>query len=113
MDDIPDCPTCGEHFDNMFEATDHLIESEDERFEPKLKLPKGYSLLIGSLLRELYEEADKPDVIRRITELTYATLWAADHDIDDMSSLIEEAIVRQHMSSFDSQLEHLLDGEEE
>lgn len=111
MNDIPDCPECGERFANMFEATDHLIESVGERFEPTLKLPRGYSLLIGSMLRELYMEANNPDVIKRITELTYATLWAAEHDSDEMARLVEEAIVRKNMSNFDSQLEHLLDGE--
>ena len=29
------CPECGEEFDNVFEATDHLLE-EDEEFDPAL-----------------------------------------------------------------------------
>jgi hypothetical protein len=45
--------------------------------------------------------------------MTYATLFAAEHDTHEMKRLVEEAIVHEHMSAFDSQLEHLLDGEEE
>ena len=57
MKPIKPCPECGEQFDNVFEATDHLLE-EDEDFDPALILPNGYRLMIGSLLRCIYRYAD-------------------------------------------------------
>lgn len=112
MDNIPDCEICGTHFENIFDATDHLIEDGGARpFNPRLKLPNGYSLMIGSLLRELYHAASDSDRVKSIAEMTYATLYAAENDTSEMKRLVEEAIVRSHMSNFDSQLEHLLDGE--
>jgi len=77
-----------------------------------MRLPNGYSLMLGSLLRELYHAADRPDIVKRVTEMTYATLYAAENDTNEMKRLVEESIIRSHMSNFDSQLEELLDGEE-
>ena len=60
---IPPCPECGEHFENAFDATDHLLE-DDEEFDPALVLPNGYRLMIGSLLRCIYRYADSPENIK-------------------------------------------------
>ena len=38
--EIPSCPECGERFENVFEATDHLLE-DDEEFDPALILQIG------------------------------------------------------------------------
>ena len=112
MDKIPCCELCGEHFDNIFEATDHLVEDGGEQpFDPRMRLPNGYSLMIGSLLRQIFHCADEATEVKRIVEMTYATLFAAEHDTHEMKRLVEEAIVHEHMSAFDSQLEHLLDGD--
>lgn len=109
MIEIPKCKVCGTEFDNIFEAINHLMEDDEEIFEPTYVLPSGYALMLGSLLEELYYNADKPDVIRDITEITYATLYAAQTDVMKMKDLVHEAIINQHMSSIDEELEELLE----
>jgi len=111
MNDIPHCDLCGQHFDNIFEATDHLLEAEDGPFDPRMRLPNGYSLMLGSLLRQIFHSAYDADLVKNITEMTYATLFAAENDTHEMKRLIEESIVQQHMSVFDSELKYLLDGD--
>lgn len=109
MIEIPQCNVCGTEFDNIFDAINHLMEDDEEIFEPTYVLPSGYALMLGSLLEELYYNADKPDVIRDITEITYATLYAAQTDVMKMKDLVHEAIINQHMSSIDEELEELLE----
>ena len=112
MIEIPQCKICGTNFDNIFDAVNHLMDDEDEVFDPVLKLPNGYSLLLGSLLEELYRHADEPDVIKDITEMTYATLYAAQTDVTQMKELVEEAIIKQHMVDIDDELKELLEEDE-
>jgi len=107
--EIPQCSVCGTQFDNIFDAVNHLMEDEEDVFDPVLKLPNGYSLLLGSLLEELYRHADEPDVIKDVTEMTYATLYAAQTDITKMKDLVQEVIVKQHMVSIDEELKELLE----
>jgi hypothetical protein len=107
--EIPQCKVCGTEFDNIFDAINHLMEDDEEIFEPTYVLPSGYALMLGSLLEELYYNADKPDVIKNITEITYATLYAAQTDVIKMKDLVHEAIINQHMSSIDEELEELLE----
>ena len=110
MIEIPPCGICGQHFDNIFEATDHLIEDNgEEEFNPKIVLPNGYTLLVGSMLRQLFENADNPEKIQTITQLTYGTLYAAESDIGLMKKLVEDAIIHEHMSLIDEELEELLE----
>ena len=85
------------------------MDDEDDVFDPVIKLPNGYALLIGSLLEELYHHADDPAMIKDITEMTYATLYAAQTDVIQMKELVEEAIVKQHMVSIDEELKELLE----
>jgi hypothetical protein len=109
---IPKCKICGQQFDNIFEATDHLLDDiGSEPFDPKLILPSGYQLMIGSLLRCLYDYADKPENIREITQSTYATLYAAETNPGKMKRFIEDMIIHEHMSSFDQDLVSLLEEE--
>lgn len=109
---IPKCKICGQQFDNIFEATDHLLDDiGSEPFDPKLILPSGYQLMIGSLLRCLYDYADKPENIREITQSTYATLYAAETNPGKMKRFIEDMIIHEHMSSFDQDLVNLLEEE--
>jgi len=110
--EIPQCKICGTEFDNIFDAVNHLMDDEDEVFDPVLKLPNGYSLLLGSLLEELYKSADEPDIIRDVTEMTYATLYAAQNDVVQMKELVEEAIIKQHMVDIDDELKELLEEDE-
>ena len=113
MIEIPQCKICGTEFDNIFDAINHLMDDEGDIFDPVLKLPNGYSLLLGSLLEELYRNADDPGMIKDITEMTYATLYAAQTDVDQMKELVEEAIIKQHMVDIDEELKELLDEEDE
>ena len=110
MIDIPPCGICGQRFDNIFEATDHLIEDNGEQeFNPEIILPNGYRLLVGSMLRQLFDNADNPEKVRTITQLTYGTLYAAESDIGLMKKLVEDAIIHEHMSLIDEELEELLE----
>lgn len=102
------CDKCGEHFDNIFEMIDHNLEDEDE-FNPALILPNGVRLLVGSLLRFLFENADEPKQIRQITQSTYVTLYAAETGSDVLDDLIEEVVVGSEMLRFDSSLKKLLE----
>lgn len=109
MIEIPQCKVCGTEFDNIFDAVNHLTEDDEEVFEPIFQLPSGYALMLGSLLEELYHHADEPEVIRSITEITYATLYAAQSDVVKMKDLVQEAIINQHMSAVDEELKELLE----
>jgi len=107
--DIPPCKICGEQFDNVFDATDHLIEDENgEYFDPKLILPGGYQLLIGSLLRCIYEASTSPRSVRDITQSVYATLYAAESTPKKMKEYIEDVVVSQEMRNIDKELVHFL-----
>lgn len=110
MIEIPPCGICGQHFDNIFDATDHLVEDNGEKeFNPELVLPNGYKLMLGSMLRQLFDSADKPDEVRTITQLTYGTLYAAENNIGMMKKLVEDAIIHEHMSDIDDELKELLE----
>ena len=87
------------------------MEDDDDTFDPLVKLPNGYSLLLGSLLEELYRNADDPAYIKDVTEMTYATLYAAQTDVTQMKELVEEAIIKQHMVDIDEELKELLEGD--
>ena len=108
MNKIPPCSVCGEHFENIFEATDHLMEDDDIEFDPKLILPNGYTLMVGSLLRCLFANAHSPKEIKSITQSTYATLYAAETNPGEMKSIIEDMIIRDTMKSIDKDLVKLL-----
>jgi hypothetical protein len=108
MNEIPNCPECGANFDNIFEATDHLLEDDEPEFDPALTLPNGYTLMVGSLLRCIYKYAFDPEQIERITQDTYATLYAAEYDPGQMKGYIEDLIVREQMSEIDDELSELL-----
>jgi hypothetical protein len=104
----PPCPECGEHFENVFDATDHLLE-DDEEFDPALVLPNGYRLMIGSLLRCMYRYADKPDNIKGIAESTYMTLFTAETQPNVVAGMIEDMIVDTQMTDLDDELKNLLE----
>lgn len=105
---IPPCPDCGATFENVFEATDHLLEDDDE-FDPALILPNGARLMIGSLLRCLYKYADKPDQIKTITQSTYMTLFTAETQPEAIKDIIEEMIIESQMMEIDNELKQLLE----
>ena len=102
------CDGCGEHFDNAFEYVDHFVEEDDEEFNPYIALPNGVKLMIGSLLRFIYEMAYKPDEIRQIVQSTYVTLFAAETEFPGLEEMIEDVVVQNEMLRFDDSLRHLL-----
>jgi hypothetical protein len=108
---IPPCKECGQHFDDIFEATDHLLEYGEQEFDPKLILPGGYTLMVGSLLRCIYSYLDEPEMISSIVQSTYATLYAAEGNPGMVKTIIEDMVVREQMSDFDKALAELLENE--
>lgn len=107
---IPPCPDCGKHFDNVFEATDHLLEDWEDEFDPALILPSGYKLMIGSLLRCIYRYAYEPEQIEEIVQSTYMTLYAAEKNPDTIGAVVEDMIVDSSMQGLEDELEQLLKG---
>lgn len=105
---IPPCPECGEHFENVFDATDHLLEDGDE-FDPALILPNGYRLMIGSLLRCMYKYADSSEQIKDITQSTYMTLFAAEIRPEVIGRMVEDMVVASQMMDIDDDLKKLLE----
>jgi hypothetical protein len=111
MKPIKPCPECGEQFENVFEATDHLLE-EDEEFDPALILPNGYRLMIGSLLRCFYRYADEPEKIKSVAQDTYMTLFTVEMEPSTVVEVIEDMIVGSSMAEIDDELKQLLEGGE-
>jgi hypothetical protein len=105
---IRPCDICGERFDNVFEMIDHLQEEEEPPFDPTLLLPNGYRLLVGTLLRLIYEQSNKPSQVRKITEGAYMNLYLAETDQQAMRENIEDVLVEQFVSELDDELRELL-----
>jgi len=106
---IPPCKICGQHFDNIFEAVDHLIEDENEpEFDPRLILPGGYQLMIGSLLRNIYQHAGNNKKVKDIIEHTYATLYAAETNPRKMKRFIEDFIIDTEMDVLEHEIKDFL-----
>ena len=102
------CNECGEKFDDSFQLVDHLLE-DDEEFDPYLLLPNGFRLMLGSMLRFMYEHAEKPDQIKLITQSTYVTLFASENGYDLVDKLVEDMIVKSELEDFDESLAKLLE----
>ena len=104
---INHCHECGEDFDDSFQLIDHTLE-DDEEFDPYFILPNGYKLMLGSLLRFLFNHAEDPKQIRHITQSTYVTLFASENGYDLVDELIEDMVVKSALQSFDEELNILL-----
>lgn len=111
FDNLPPCKICGQHFDNIFEIVDHMTDDENEPpFDPRLILPGGYQLMIGSLLRTIFYSAGKNKKVKEIVQHTYATLYAAENSPKSMKKFIEDLIVSEEMRLFEYEVEHFLDN---
>ena len=106
---IKPCEVCGTHFNNVFEMVDHLQEEGEPPFDPSLLLPNGYKLLVGTLLRLIHEQSNKPSQLRRITENAFTNLYLAETNQQEMRSNIEDAMVNQFVSELDRELASLLE----
>ena len=113
--ETPKCPECGEVFDNVFDATDHLLEDDDEPFDPSLILPNGYRLMIGSLLRCIYErlKAGQVEEADSIVQSAYMTLFTAEMNPDIVGEIVEDIAVKSEMIDFDKRLRTFLDDNKE
>jgi hypothetical protein len=101
------CNECNETFDDSFQLIDHTLY-EDEEFDPYYLLPNGFKLLLGSLLRFMYDNANEPEQIKLITQSTYVTLFASENGYDLVDELVEDMIVKSALQHFDEDLEALL-----
>ena len=109
---IKPCDICGERFDNVFEMIDHLQEEGEPPFDPVLLLPNRYRLLVGTLLRLIYEQSNKPSQVRKITEGAYMNLYLAETDQQAMRENIEDVLVEQFVSELDNELRELLKNDD-
>lgn len=108
------CHDCDIQFDNSFELVDHTLEDEEE-FDPYYPLPNGTKLLLGSLLRFMYNNSGRPEQIELISQSTYITLFAAEMGFDMIDELVEDMVVKSAMQDLDKDIEKLLtkDADEE
>lgn len=102
------CNDCNQEFANSFELIDHT-QPEDDEFDPYYILPNGYKLLLGSLLRFMFNHADEPNQIRLITQSTYVTLFASENGYDLVDELVEDMVVKSALVDFDQNLARLLE----
>ena len=105
------CKECHMKFDSSFELVDHLI-GEDEEFDPYLLLPTGHKLMVGSLLRFMYDNSHNPEQIELMSQSTYITLFAAENGANFINELVEDMLVKSAFKDFDSSLKRLLNEEE-
>lgn len=102
------CHDCHEQFEDSFKLVDHYYE-DDEEFNPYYILPNGYKLLLGSLLRFMYNNADVPEQIKLITQSTYITLFASENGYSLVDELVEDMVVKSALVDFDENLARLLE----
>ena len=104
------CHDCHITFEDSFKLVDHYLE-DDEDFDPYYILPNGFKLLLGSLLRFMFNHAEEPDQIRLITQSTYVTLFASENGYELVDELVEDMVVKSALQDFDQSLAKLLEEE--
>jgi len=112
-DDFTRCGWCGDTFDNVFEYVEHFTEGED--FDPSLILPDGYSLKIGSLLRDIYFATVKKDYkhVKELVQATYHILFVAEMGEPELEDFLQDKEVRLAMLNFDREIRKMLDEAQE
>ena len=103
---IPICPECGAKFTNIFDSIDHLLE-EDETFDPVYILPGGMKLMLGSLLRIIYDNRRKPALVSQLVQDCYATLVMSEFMPDHLPDLMNDIVVEEAMEKLDDELKKL------
>lgn len=106
---IKPCEICGQRFDNIFEMVEHQIDSGEPEFDPALLLPNGYKLLVGTLLRLIYDRSNKPSQVREVVSSAYMNLYLAETDQQAMRENVENIIVQRFVSDLDRELRELLE----
>lgn len=110
-ENIPPCDLCGQYFSDAFEYVDHMLEDDDE-FNPYLLLPNGYRLMIGAMLRTLFENAEDPAIVRDVCESTYATLFTAETKPHLLDEAITDLIVESSIADLDEDIKRILEDRE-
>lgn len=110
-EDLPPCPECGQMFESAFEAVEHMLE-DDEDFNPYLILPNGYKLMIGSLLKTIYDNSDDQELIKEVVESTYMTLYTAETHPEMLEEVITDLVVDSAMEELDDSLRRILENGE-
>ena len=105
------CPDCGQKFDNVFEQADHLVEDEEDLFDPMFEIQQGYSLRLGSLLRNFYNQAGNPAETRRLAEETFEVLYMSTIDPIKFTKYAKEAFISAVMRGVDYEYQKLIEGE--
>lgn len=98
-------------FESAFDAVEHMLE-DDEDFNPYLILPNGYKLMIGSLLRTLYDNSDDQQTIKDVVESTYMTLYTAETNPEMLQEVITDLVVDSAMEELDDSLRRILENGE-
>ncbi len=83
------CPICGEIFNNVFDATDHLLVEDEEEFDPCIILPSGWKIRVGTILREIHAVAEDSEHVRDLCEQVYGILYLAENEPDEIDSLFQ------------------------
>lgn len=85
------CDYCGEIFPTIFDEADHLLNKDEESFDPYYPLSDGSAIRLGNLLRTFYDNATDADAVRELSEEIYSVLLIAefkpdtlDHELDMM-----------------------------
>ena len=105
------CPECGEILDDAFDVVEHMVE-DGEEFNPSMIMPAGFRLLLGSLLRGLYDNKDGAEYISQITQSAYITLFTAEQYPEMIGETVEDIIVESVMEDFDGELNKLFKNRE-
>ena len=109
--ELPKCPECGQKFTDAFDAVHHMLE-DDQEFDPALILPGEYRLMIGSLLRALFENMDDKEYMSEVLQSAYITLFTAETNPEIIGETVEDIIVESVMEDFDGQLNKLFKDRE-
>jgi len=109
--EIPPCDLCGMRFENGFQYVDHMME-DDEKFDPYLVLPNGYRLMVGAVLRTIFENANDAELVRHVCESTFTTLYTAETAPHLLDEVITDLIVESSVADLDDSLRKILENGE-
>jgi hypothetical protein len=108
---IPSCPECGEKFDNIFTAVEHMLD-DDEEFNPAFILPGGIRLMLGTLMWNIYQRRNEPDVVSELAQDCYATLAMGEFMPEAIPNVLNDLLVEDAMENFDDELKQLFKNRE-
>lgn len=88
-----------------------MVEDEDDVFDPTMEIQEGYSLRVGSLLRNIYNNANNPIETRRLAEETFEMMYLATIDPKRFTKYAREAFISAVMRGVDYEYQRLLEKE--